>query len=142
MLLGNCIEIAIKQKEFYLAKIITFLAWILQIFVFFIIGKHFVTTIKTVNEELEKDTDPIQIPDFVYAILATQLIFFSTFGFIQLFQLFRAQKGNPQNFLTIERNYHILSLVSKLSLGWLFYFGITQSDNRTLPPRNNTQKSK
>jgi len=141
MLLGNCIEIMIKQKEFFIAKMLTFIAWILQVFVFVIIGKQFVSTIKSVNEELKKETDPTQIPDFVYAILGTQLIFFSSFGFIQLFQLFKAERGKPQNYLTVERNYHILSLISKLTLGWIFYYGLTQQGNRTLAPQSTSSTS-
>jgi len=141
MLLGNCIEIMIKQKEFFIAKMLTFIAWILQVFVFVIIGKQFVSTIKSVNEELKKETDPTQIPDFVYAILGTQLIFFSSFGFIQLFQLFKAERGKPQNYLTVERNYHILSLISKLTLGWIFYYGVTQQGNRTLAPQSTSSTS-
>ena len=144
MMLGGVIESALTRLDMKTVKVCTMIAWFLQIFVFFVIGDTFIRRIKSVNEQLKKENATKVIPSWVYILLIVELIFFSSFGIIQLYQIknpyknlgfFLPEKGvsqtefirtNMSNYITFynyEIMYHILSLVAKLSLGWIFYFG-------------------
>jgi hypothetical protein len=125
-LMGSIIEKSISSKSLWQAKMTTMVAWILQVVVFVIIGMAFIQTIKTVNDKLKKEQAKNVIPDWVYAILGTELFFYSLFGFVSLSMLLAAIKGNNINFYRYEWGYHSLSVVSKLFLGWVIYFGTTQ----------------
>lgn len=61
-------------------------------------------------------------PDFVHAIVITQMLLFMSFGFVQLLQFY----GKSWRFVGAigrqpEISYTILSLVAKTLLGWLIY---------------------
>jgi hypothetical protein len=58
---------------------------------------------------------PQEPPFFVHIIIWSQLAFFFSFGFVQLFQLF----GSPNNYYKGEIAYQWLSLISKGILGFL-----------------------
>ena len=66
---------------------------------------------------LDKDIDNLNcegvaIPDFVFWIIVTQLLFYSTFGFIQIYQIKRRLDGKPIDYSNVERMYLIDSLFS------------------------------
>jgi hypothetical protein len=65
-----------------------------------------------------------KIPDFVYAILIVELLFFMSFAFNMLLQYKKI--GPWKNYLYGERMYQILSLVSKTLLAWLVFGGLNQ----------------
>ena len=70
MLLGSVIEFCVRKGDAVAARLCTAIAWILQIVVFFVIARAFISTIGRVNALLEKrEGEVIQIPDFVYIIL-------------------------------------------------------------------------
>lgn len=130
MLLGGCIERAIlsgdKLQSFALLKI----GWILQLAVFFVIGLAFVTTIRAVNDKLAAEQAKEVIPDWVYAILVAELVFFSCFGFVSIAQFVRKfVQRKETSFVSYEKTYHLLSLLAKLTLGWVFFIGATKSAN-------------
>ncbi len=127
MLLGMVIEKLTRDGSYELAKVVTVLAWLLQIHVFMTIGTRFVSTIKSVNKKIEEDSGLEGIPDFVYAILVSQLVFYSSFGIIQGVYLWKSSTNKEVQYINYENAYHVLSLIAKLSLGWMFYFGATQS---------------
>jgi len=124
--MGGIIEKSISGNNLWQAKTTTMIAWILQAAVYIIIGKAFIETIKLVNEKLSKEKAKERIPDWVYAILGGELFFYSLFGFVSLNMLYVALKGGKINFYKYEWGYHILSVVSKLFLGWVIYFGATR----------------
>lgn len=123
MLLGGVIERAIRDRQLGYARQLTALAWLLELCVFFVIGAAFVSTIHQVNSVIGSQGG---IPDWVYVILVSELLFYSAFGFLQLVQLVRAGRGRGQDFRKYEYGYHALSLLAKLTLGWTFYFGATR----------------
>jgi len=121
MILGLVVEngIAKKQDPFPLI-VVTVLAWILQVAIFVYVLVYFTATISAVSDAIEGR----DLPGFVYAIIVVEVILFSTFGLVQLSHLYKyiRTKEVPE-FLSYENTYHTLSLVAKLLLGWLFFFG-------------------
>ena len=123
MLLGNVIERNIAEGNLWTAQFVTFLAWVLEGMIFWVIATSFIATIKNVNDALGKKGSETLIPSWVYALIIVQLIFYSLFGFVSLSETIRASTGKKINFLRYEVGYHILSVVSKMTLGLVFYFG-------------------
>jgi hypothetical protein len=62
------------------------------------------------------------IPDFVYVATATLVLFWISFPLNMILQY--RKKGRWADYLTGERGYIILSLVSKSLLAWTLFFGI------------------
>ena len=122
MLLGWVVEKSIADSERKVAWVSTGIAWLLQFAVFAVIAYAFISTIQEVNKKLEEEEREERIPGFVYAILIAELVFFSLFGFVSLRMLFKSGTG-PIDFYRYEVGYHSLSIVSKLTLGWIFYVG-------------------
>lgn len=127
MLLGLGIERALLDNDKMLAALLEKIGWILQIVVFVVVGMAFVSTIKTVNEKLRSEAAKQVIPDWVYALLVAELIFFASFGFVSTTQVVRAYLNKSDRFASYELAYHVLSLGAKLTLGWIFYFGATKA---------------
>lgn len=122
MLLGWVIEKSIAMKNRQVAYVSTGIAWLLQVAVFGIIGYAFISTIQQVNKKLESEEREERIPSFVYAILIAELVFFSLFGVVSAKMLYKSGQGEI-NFYNYEVAYHSLSIISKLTLGWIFYAG-------------------
>jgi hypothetical protein len=61
----------------------------------------------------DEDNNVRKMPDFVYAIVATQAVLFWSFSFVQLVVVIR----EPQHYAIGELAYQVLSLVSKGLLG-------------------------
>lgn len=68
-----------------------------------------------------------EIPNFVYAILVVELIFFMSFAFNMLLQF--KGVGKWKNYLYGEKVYQILSLISKTLLAWLVFGGLNQPED-------------
>ena len=136
MLLGWVIEKSIADKQRQVAWGATGIAWFLQFAVFGVIAYAFISTIQEVNKKLAEEQREERIPGFVYAILISQLFFFSLFGFVSLRMLVQSGKG-PIDFYRYEVGYHSLSIISKLTLGWLFYAGalMERGDENTQAPQ-------
>lgn len=68
------------------------------------------------------------IPDFVYAVLVVEIILFSMFGMVKTYYNGLCSKGGYQSLQHSQTNeiwwYNILSLTSKLCLGYIAFFGI------------------
>ncbi len=70
------------------------------------------------------NSDPTQIPWFVYAVFGSYLVFFNLFPINMILQY--KEKGKWADYLYGERAYIILSLVAKSVLAWLVFFGVMQ----------------
>lgn len=70
------------------------------------------------------NTNPSEIPWFVYAIFGSYLVFFNCFPINMILQYKKV--GKWKDYLYGERVYIILSLVAKSVLAWLVFFGVMQ----------------
>jgi hypothetical protein len=70
------------------------------------------------------NSDPAEVPWFVYAIVASYFIFFNLFPINMILQYKKI--GKWKNYLYGERVYIILSLVAKSILAWLVFSGVMQ----------------
>ena len=127
MLLGAGIERAMIKDDKFQAGLLLKVGWILQIAVFVVIGIAFVTTIQAVNKKLTAEQAKETIPSWVYVILIGELIFFSCFGIVSAVQFVRKFGRKKTDFVKYERVYHLLSLLAKLTLGWVFFVGATKA---------------
>lgn len=127
MLLGNVIEKSVAAGEMQIARQTELFAWLLQLAVFYVIAEAFITTIKRVNEKLSKENAKEFIPSWVYVLLIAQLVFYSLFGFVSAFQVYSASTGKKVDFVKYETAYHLLSVISKMTLGLVFFLGASQN---------------
>ncbi len=70
------------------------------------------------------NSDPAEVPWFVYAIVGSYFVFFNLFPINMILQYKRV--GKWRNYLYGERGYIILSLAAKTVLAWLVLFGVMQ----------------
>lgn len=70
------------------------------------------------------NTNPADVPWFVYALAGSYFLFFNLFPINMLLQYNRVGKWN--NYLYGERGYIILSLVAKTVLAWIAFGGVMQ----------------
>ena len=68
----------------------------------------------------------VEIPKWIWAIGIVQMIFFASFGLIQLHQCIQMSKNNSTefNFLNTEQSYILLSLFSKATLASVLAYGL------------------
>ena len=119
MFCGWSVELSLKKNDKMNAKIITIIGWILLVANFSILLVNFGETVSDVKSLNCKD----KVPNFVWAIILTQLVFYMSFGAIQLYQIF----GKNVNYETIEKCYIWLSLISKFTLGGLLAYSVVAS---------------
>ena len=91
--------------------------WLQFIGAYGIIGRAFLKSI---------DSSKTRPPEFVYFIVIIIFILFSSFGFVQLLELIT--NLNPYS---KEKTYVILSLTSKLFLGWMIFSNILLIGNNS-----------
>ncbi len=70
------------------------------------------------------NSDPAQIPWFVYAIIGSYFVFFNLFPINMILQYKKV--GKWANYIYGERAYIVLSLVAKSVLAWLVFAGVMQ----------------
>ena len=70
------------------------------------------------------NSDPSQVPWFVYAIVGSYFVFFNLFP-INMFLQYK-KVGKWKEYIYGERVYIILSLVAKSTLAWLVFAGVMQ----------------
>jgi len=70
------------------------------------------------------NSNPAEVPWFVYAVFGSYLVFFNLFPINMYLQYKRI--GKWKDYIYGERFYIILSLVAKTVLAWLVFFGIMQ----------------
>lgn len=70
------------------------------------------------------NSNPADVPWFVYAVFASYFVFFNLFPINMILQYKKI--GKWKEYIYGERAYIILSLVAKTVLAWLVFFGIMQ----------------
>ena len=70
------------------------------------------------------NSNPTEVPWFVYAVFASYFVFFNLFPINMILQYKKI--GKWRDYIYGERVYIILSLVAKTILAWLVFFGIMQ----------------
>lgn len=70
------------------------------------------------------NSDPSQVPWFVYAILFSYFLFFNLFPINMVLQYKKV--GKWANYLYGEKTYIVLSLLAKTVLAWLVFSGVMQ----------------
>ncbi len=70
------------------------------------------------------NSDPGEVPWFVWAIVGTYFVFFNLFPINMVLQYLKV--GKWSNYLYGERGYIVLSLLAKSVLAWLVLFGVMQ----------------
>lgn len=70
------------------------------------------------------NSNPAEVPWFVYAIFGSYFVFFNLFPINMILQYLKV--GKWKDYLYGERTYIVLSLVSKSLLAWLVFSGVMQ----------------
>lgn len=70
------------------------------------------------------NSNPLEVPWFVYAIFGSYLFFFNIFPINMILQYKKV--GKWSDYLYGEKVYITLSLVAKSVLAWLVFFGVMQ----------------
>lgn len=109
----------------------TISGWVIMIANFYVIVKQYMS--------LDKDIDNlgcegVAIPDFVFWIIVTQLLFYSTFGFIQIYQIYQKLNGKRTSYSVIERMYLIDSLLAKVTLGAMLAYSVIGAEQGAYAP--------
>jgi len=129
MLQGQTIELALKEKpsssKFIRLIIYNIVGWGLMLGVFGIIISRFQQTVDEI-----KAATCAKIPDFVKYTVWSQFIFYTLFGFWQLYQILSVYNNKNYDYAKFETGYNVLSLLSKTTLGVILGFGIDQSSKR------------
>lgn len=123
-----------EKPDFTAAVAGTIIGWLLLVTAWHAILGSFWSQLQDVNE-LGKDgvvdprTDkPIEIPSFVWFIGPVQAAFFSSFGFVQLSEIWgkasAERSGTTFNFAGTETSYLVLSLAAKATLASVIAYGL------------------
>lgn len=99
--------------------VVHIMGWVPQIVIYTILLTYFY---KSQNTCEFPNTENVA-PDFVYAIIYTEMILFSGFAVTQIVQFVRFDIGLKGGHEAIEASYIVQSMVSKFVLGWLIYGG-------------------
>lgn len=115
MLLGDIVE---KTMGTQVAKIATFVGWLLVLGVWAIIIKNYEFAAKGFTvPECDKKITP---PSFVAYLVIILVVFYISFGFVQLYQICRPKT----DYKHIEKAYSVLSTFSKTALVSIMLWGI------------------
>ena len=109
-----------KEQSRNVIYICTAIGWALMIVNFYTIVNSFSKQVKTFNDLNCEE----KVPDFVYAIVITQLFFYGSFGFIQLYQIYTVFTSKEYDYSKFELAYLVDSLVSKFTLGSLLAYSV------------------
>jgi len=133
MLQGQIVESVLASKskitenDKKILLVSTVVGWLIMLWVFVIIIQQFLRLQSNVDKfDCEKD---VKIPEWVVAIIATQCIFYASFGFIQLVQIWkRLYKNEKYDYSQFELAYLVDSLASKVTLGAMLAYGLVGAD--------------
>ena len=133
MLQGQIVESVLASKskitenDKKILFVSTVVGWLIMLWVFVIIIQQFLRLQSNVDKfDCEKD---VKIPDWVVTIIISQCIFYTSFGFIQLVQIWkRLYKNEKYDYSFFELFYLVDSLASKVTLGAMLAYGLIGSD--------------
>lgn len=134
MLQGQIVESVLSSKskitenDKKILFVSTVVGWLIMLWVFVIIIQQFLRLQSNVDKfDCEKD---VKIPEWVVSIIVTQCIFYTSFGFIQLVQIWkRLYKNEKYDYSQFELAYLVDSLASKVTLGAMLAYGLVGSDS-------------
>ena len=135
MLLGQIAEkhMAGSSPDLATAKLSTLVAWLLFLSAWSFVFVQYAEQVYQINALAPvKNTDPdkpsqtITIPSFVTALVITMFLVYSSFGIVQLVQLYLRSRHKKVDFAKIDRSYIILSFVAKTLLPIVFTVGLVQ----------------
>ena len=132
MLQGQIVEAILAKNKKQLNKFqksailtATIVGWLLMVANFYVIMKQYLSLV----DDVDKFNCPdVKVPDFVVYIIGTQLFFYATFGFIQIYQVYQRLENKKVDYSQIELLYLIDSLASKVTLGALLGYSVTSAD--------------
>lgn len=100
-----------------LAWVATFVGWLLTAMAWFVVIRSFIERVGEVSDAGDDALDGV--PTFVYVIVFALCLLFTGFGVIQLLQL-----AGKLTFSQASSWYLLLSYISKLTLGFLLFWGL------------------
>ncbi len=112
-----CGQIIEYSKSFKVKLTALGIGWILLAGIVSIFFKNFFSALQ------DGKNNGFKIPNWVYFIIFPLIIWYSSFGFVNIWQAFFPGKRNYEFF---EKVYIILSLISKFNLGFVLGFGLTR----------------
>ena len=138
MLLGHITEKQMANNDLATAKLSTLLAWLLFaaawsfVFVQYAEQLYQVKALAPVQPtDLSLPAQKISIPSFVTALVITMFGLYSSFGLVQLVQLYQRSQKKQLNFAPFDKSYIILSFVAKTVLPIIFTVGLVQRSQNT-----------
>lgn len=125
MLQGQTVERALTDADCTGATRIsdilvpTITGWVILLSVFALIIRAF-------NQRIaEVKASGLTVPKWLYFVVYPMLVWFASFGVVQVVQIYKTSKGTAEYF-NYERAYLWLSLFSKAFLGLFVAFGLTR----------------
>ncbi len=119
ILCGQITEAASGPNATNIKIIATLIGWVLLAGIVFIFFKNFFMGLS------DAKTNGFKVPTWVYFIIFPLVAWYASFGFVSLWQAF-GKNHTVQQYLKIEKAYIILSLFSKINLGYFIAFGLTR----------------
>jgi hypothetical protein len=106
----------------------TVVGWILFLGLWTILLYQFATTVSDVDTlykgTLDPSGDPVRVPSWIWVVVILQLLYYASFGVVQLIHINRKFSGRPFNYVSIEKAYIFLSFFAKLSLAAGLSYGL------------------
>lgn len=132
MSFGYIVESCLKSTNKSLDKstliVATIGGWVLLLSMWIPLLINFgniVNDVKTKYKDIrDEDNQRIRVPEWIWFIILIQFLNFSSFGLIQIRQIFNAFKGMPSQFASVENAYTSLSFAGKLALASGLGYGI------------------
>lgn len=121
---GQVVEVAANLNSKNIKIVATLIGWVLVAGIIAIFFISFFTSLAD-----GKDND-FKVPTFVYYIIFPLVLWYLSFGVVALWQAF-GSKHTIQQYLKIEKAYILLSLFSKINLGYVIAFGLTRPPAET-----------
>jgi hypothetical protein len=118
---GQIVEAASGPNATNIKIVASLIGWVLLAGIITIFFKSFFTGLA------DAKTNNFKVPTWVYLIIFPLIAWYASFGFVSLWQAF-GSKHNIQQYLKIEKAYILLSLFSKINLGYFIAFGLTRPD--------------
>lgn len=121
MIQGEVVEKYLVNKNVESCILPTLGGWLVLVGAFFIIVTSFNRRINEVKKA------GYNIPSWLYAVVYPMIIWFASFGVVQIFQIYMVSRNKGDiNYNNYERTYLVLSLLSKAFLGLWVAYGLTR----------------
>jgi hypothetical protein len=118
ILCGQIVEAASGPNAQNIRVVGTIIGWILLLGIGVVLFKSFFMALA------DGKANDFKIPTFVYFIIFPLFAWYASFGFVSLWQAFGAK--SVEKYIKVEKAYIILSLFSKINLGYVIAFGLTR----------------